>query len=139
MNKKYVKLSTMLRSIQESYPISEDWRKDILEHENIWVFAVLNCNGGRVVNNRDFLFGWRRHGAKARWFTVTERDSPTEHDEFWDVTPISRDDAVELCFLDGSSVLYKKSKSPPPIWAYNFIVSVCQLTKESTSFTQKIF
>ncbi len=138
MSEKYVKLSTMLRSLRGSYPITKAWRNEILQREDVWTFAIINCNGGRAIKDRDFLFGWRKQGIKPRWFTVTERDSPTDNSEYWDVTPISREDAVELCFREGSAVLFSQSKKPPSLWMYNFLVSVCQLTKESVSFVHDL-
>ena len=133
MGEKYARLKTMLRLLRGSYPISEEWRSEILDNENVCPLAIINCNGGRVIKDRDFIFGYRVPGVKPRFFTVVQRETPTEDGKEWDVAPIDRDDAIERCFREDSAMIFTQSKKPPPLWAYNFLVSVCQLTKESFS------
>ena len=85
MGEKYARLKTMLRLLRGYYSISESWRNEILDNEDVWPLAIINCNGGRVIKNRDFIFGYRLPGIKPRFFTVVKRETPTEDGKGWDV------------------------------------------------------
>ena len=126
-------LPTMLKCIKKPCPISTEWREAIIKSEDAIIFALVNCGGGKAVRDRDFLFGWHHFGSKTRFFVLKQRRVPTSDGRDWDVVPVERDEAVELCVAADSTMCFLKKAREIRRWQYNFVVSVCQLGKESFS------
>lgn len=119
----------MLRCVKKPYPITAECREELLNREDVCPFAIVNCHGGRTIGDRDFLFGWGK-----RFFLVRRRDAPTDGGHEYDIAPMERDDVVSRCLATDAALLFTKRKfGSIPVWAYNLLVSICQLEKESFS------